>query len=226
MECVKKTLDEVGLIGPFELSDPSVTLKVEQLVLNDIKSYKDRHVDTDVVKKIFSDEHLQARVADCFSTGLLLWRSNFFVKNDSSPQKTGWHHDRHFENGDKAIDINSIADHFSILIAITDIELDGGVIEYLPKSHLPLDFLPRDTRPFHLKTLQEHFTDLPDELHGCVKSIPLKRGQFVLFHSALLHHSKPFLGGGTRISMIGRLTTQSVEIPPSIAEPASVMAFN
>jgi ectoine hydroxylase-related dioxygenase (phytanoyl-CoA dioxygenase family) len=214
-----------GLVGPFYLSDLSKLGLLFEDVSSNSKELKDRHIKSSIVKDIFNDENLRLNVKKFFGCDLLLWRSNFFIKQLGTDE-TPWHHDKHFENGDIPLDFQDIENHFSILIAVTDIQESGGVMEFILGSHRPIKTLDRDLRPFHKKTGNEHFIDIPTDIDLNIIQLPLTKGQFVLFHSGLLHRSLPFLNGERRISMIGRLTTKNVKIPEELVSPTSIFPFN
>ena len=111
------------------------------------------------------------------TSGLDVWRTNFFVKSDGAGQNK-WHHDRHFENGNEPIDLFDTGNHFSILVALTDVGMDSGRIEYVKGSHSPIEGWDRD--------IPRHIRDVPEVVQDRVTPLPLKQGQFVLFHSTLL----------------------------------------
>jgi ectoine hydroxylase-related dioxygenase (phytanoyl-CoA dioxygenase family) len=219
------TLKEKGLVGPFLLEDLSFVEKVSQIILQGLSPLKDRHVDNELIRAIFFDNNVQTKVENHFGKDLRLWRSNFFLKKENSGE-IGWHHDRHFENGDDLINFHNLNNHFSILIALTDICEGHGEIEYIPGSHLPDAKFHRDNRPFHKREPWEHYHQIPNDLLITAEPILLKKGEFALFHSGLLHHSKPFLEGNPRISMVGRLVKSSSTIPSALAPADAIIPFN
>jgi 3-oxoacyl-[acyl-carrier protein] reductase len=102
----------------------------------------------------------------------------------------------------------------------------SGVMEFIPGSHLPQDSYDRDVRPFHKRTLSEHFLDMPSHLLDKRVKVPLKKGQFMLFHSALLHRSLPALGQNiNRYSLVARLCLNSTEIPEALASKHDVQSY-
>lgn len=164
----------------------------------------DRHMDLDVIRDLLFDANVLSAVADNLGRDLFLWRSNFFVKSEGTGENK-WHHDRHFESGASPIDIYNTNNHFTILMALTDIGTDAGRIEYLSGSHLPVAGFDRD--------IPRHFLEAPDVVKDRITPLLLKKGQFVLFHSSLLHRSLAFGTGDGRISMVGRLARKGTEIP-------------
>ena len=223
-------LHQDGLTGPYELADKSGLDKVCEVAL-ELKALQqqqnrvaaiagiervspgpliDRHMDVACIRDVFFDANLQSVVSELIGKDLFLWRSNFFVKRqlDRDGRGTGenkWHHDRHFENGNAPINLFDTSNHFSTLVALTDVGMSAGRIEYLKGSHLPIEGFDRDV-PRHIK-------EVPDVVRDRVTPLPLKRGQFVVFHSSLLHRSLAFGGGEGRISVAARLARGGTKIP-------------
>lgn len=238
-------LRQDGLAGPFELADTSgldavcevaIELKALQRQQNrlarlagkeDLQRWTtliNRHMTFDVMRQLFLDANLQSVVAECFGTDLLLWQTSFFLKYEGVSENK-WHHDRQFENGTDPIDIYDTSNHFSFVVALTDLGMDQGRIEYVRGSHLPIDGFDRD--------MPRISSELPEVVHDRITPLPLKRGQFAVFHSSLLHRSlayghrevdwRPgFFGAQApetwpmqdgRISLAARLVRNGTEIP-------------
>jgi len=221
-----------GLAGPFELADKT-GLDVARDAVFEFKARRrqqrlaaqesetdstylnpliDRHLDVDVLRDLYFDANVQSTVAELFGKDLFIWRSNFFVKSDGTGQNK-WHHDRHFEDGDAPLDLYDTSNHFTITMALTDVGMDEGRIEYLKGSHQPIDGFDRD--------IPRHIDEVPAVVQHRVTPLPLKRGQFVLFHGSLLHRSLAFGEGNRRVSMAARLLKAGTKIPPyGSANPA------
>ena len=88
---------------------------------------------------------------------------------------------------------------------MTDIDLDAGRIEYVRGSHLPIEGWDRD--------IPRHIDEVPEVVQDRVTPLPMKRGQFVLFHGQLLHRSLEFGHGEGRISMAARVLRTGTQIP-------------
>ena len=221
-----------GLAGPFELADKTgldaardavfefKALRRQQLLASQKNGTNntyanpliDRHMDVGVLRNLYFDANVQSVVADLVGKDLYIWRSNFFVKSDGTGQNK-WHHDRHFENGDAPLDLYDTSNHFTITMALTDVGMDEGRIEYVKGSHQPIDGFDRD--------IPRHLEEVPPVVQGRVTPLPLKRGQFVLFHGSLLHRSLAFGHGNRRVSMAARLVRSGTRIPPyGSANPA------
>lgn len=238
-------LQQDGLAGPFELADKSgldavcevaVELKALQRQQNRLARLAgqpdqqrwttliNRHMVFDAMGELFRDANLQSVVAECFGTDLLLWQTTFFLKYEGVGENK-WHHDRQFENGSDPINIYDTSNHFSFVIALTDLGMDQGRIEYVRGSHLPIDGFDRD--------MPRISGELPEVVHDRITPLAFKRGQFAVFHSSLLHRSlayghreedwRPgFFGAQApetwpmkdgRISLAARLVRNGTEIP-------------
>ena len=220
-----------GLAGPFELADQSrldaardEVFRLKALRRAQLQAIRegtddpgvnpllDRHMDIAILREVFFDANLQSVVAELAGTDLFIWRTNFFVKSEGTGQNK-WHHDRHFEDGDAPIDLFDTGNHFTLTIALTDIGMNEGRIEYVKGSHLPIDAFDRD--------IPRHIEEVPDIVQDRVTPLPLRRGQFVLMHGSLLHRSLAFGSGNRRVSMAARLARAGTAIPPyGSANPA------
>ncbi len=222
---VRQQLARDGIAGPLELANKSNLGQVCEMVsafkaarrrqlqniqasngsLNDVANpLIDRHMDVKAIRDLLFDRHLQQAVSELFGNDLFVWRTNFFVKSEGTGQNK-WHHDRHFENGRAPIDLFDQTNHFTMTIALTDIGMNQGRLEYIKGSHGPIEGFDRD--------IPRHFLDAPEVIQNRVTPLPLKRGQFVLFHSSLLHRSLAFGTGARRFSMAARLARVGTAIP-------------
>ena len=194
-------LRQDGLAGPFELADKSILdavcevavelqlLQRQQNVLANLAGREDlqrhttlinRHMAFKPIQELFRDANLQTVVAECFGTDLLLWQTKFFPKYDGIGENY-WHHDRIIENGDDPINLYDTSNHFSFVIGLTDLGMEQGRIEYIKGSHVPIDGFDRD--------MPRIFDEMPEVVHDRITPLTLKRGEFALFHSAVVHRS-------------------------------------
>ena len=217
-------LEEEGVSNPYDLADKSyldeacevaTELKARQRMQNVMARETgtenkhgnpliDRHMDVDVIKNLFFDDKVQEVVAENLSTDLFVWRTNFFVKKEGTGDNK-WHHDRHFEDGDDPINIYDTSNHYTLLVALTDIDTNAGRIEFLKGTHKPIKGFDRD--------IARHFDDTPEIVKDRVTPLLFKRGQFVVFHSSLIHRSLAFGEGEGRISMAARLAKKGTKFP-------------
>ncbi len=210
----KSALDLHGIAGPFSLADPSI---VEDLVGDPqaiAENSLNRHVDLPAVKNIFGDQHLRTMLTKLCGEPLRVWRTGFFRKAVGAGE-TGWHHDKHFQNKDQPLlDFDEIATHFSFLLAVDEMGIDNGRLEVIPGSHKVLPGYDRDRRAFHDKPVSDHFIkNIPPSLTETRRVVTLNAGEFIIFHSGLLHRSLPYFQGEPRFSFAVRLTPSDVQVP-------------
>ena len=192
-------LQRNGLTGPFELADKSlldavaevaIGLQALQRAQNSLATLAgqelrhttliNRHMAFGVVRELFRDANLQSVVADCFGKDLVLWQTKFFPKYEGVGENR-WHHDRIVEDGDDPIRVYDTSNHFSFVVALSDLGMEHGRIEYIRGSHLPIDGFDRD--------MPRLVDEMPDVVHERITPLTLGRGEFAVFHSSLLHRS-------------------------------------
>ena len=194
-------LQRDGLAGPFELADKStldavsevaIGLQALQRAQNSLAMLAgqedqlrhttliNRHMAFGVVRELFLDANLQSVVSECFGKDLLLWQTKFFPKYEGVGENR-WHHDRIIENGNDPINVYDTSNHFSFVVALSDLGMDHGRLEYIKGSHLPIDGFDRD--------MPRLFDEMPEVVHDRITPLTFKRGEFAVFHSALLHRS-------------------------------------
>lgn len=217
----KNQLQQTGLTGPLDLADRSVILGLWELVLRLNESKKDdrhvnpelvdRHRDFTVIREVFSDANLRSASRTCFGTDLLLWRSNFIVK-DVDSREASWQHSRLFEDADAPLDIYNTDNHFTILLAVT-----GMGFAYIRGSHLPIEGFDRTG-------LERHVGEFPDSVEASEREMTFEPGQFALFHSSLLHRNQPILRADRPgILMVGRLVREGTRIPDRFSSPGALL---
>ena len=219
-------LEEDGIVGPFESNElQNIQEFIHQLDLKK-NGYKNIHISSGLCRQLISSTELASKVQQYFGDELKLWRTNVFKKEKGSGE-IAWHHDRHFEDGDSEINFSNLQNHYSILLALTDMNEDTGLMEFIPTSHLPSSDFKRDARPFHKRTLNEHFLSLPSGLVNKRVKVPLKKGQFMLFHSGTLHRSLPAKKDKEikRYALVARLCTQQTNIPATLAQNEEVYDY-
>ena len=196
-----RQLQRDGLAGPFGLADKSILDAVSEVAigLQSLQRWQNtlatlagqedqlrhttlinRHMAFDVVRELFFDANLQSVVSDCFGKDLVLWQTKFFPKY-AGVGENRWHHDRIIENGSDPIRVYDTSNHFSFVVALSDLGMEHGRIEYIRGSHLPIDGFDRD--------MPRLFDEMPEVVHERITPLTLKRGEFAVFHSALLHRS-------------------------------------
>ena len=223
-----QALGTAGLAGPWPLSAQALPhLQALVLEAGAAADKRNLHTTSAVARQVIADGAIREKVRDLFGSGLRLWRTNFFQRQRGQVHPgVGWHHDKHFQDGDAPVDFEEVGDHVSILIGLDQIDQRNGPFHYIPGSFRgALAGCRRDTRPFSQRPIEAHFLQLPEALLNQVVQITIPAGHFCLFHSALLHGSAPSAGLSARTSMVGRLARQHCRIPADCASADQVMPF-
>jgi len=214
-----------GLCGPFDINQQRLVSCLVKELEETTTGFRNFHAKSALCRKLLSSEKLTQSISSLFGEDLLVWRTNSFKKK-AGDGEISWHHDRHFENNEESIDFTNLDNHFSILIALTDMDESNGLMEFIPGSHSLESWPERDKRPFHHRELKEHFQDIPSTLVERKVSVPLKAGQFMLFHSGLLHRSLPASEcTGNRYSLVARLCRKGTVIPNDLAEFNDIFSY-
>ena len=225
---LRQQLDSTGLIGPFPLSAVSsdeLQLLIDAAVME--QNPRNLHARLPLAKQIITDHSITSLVVDLFGSGYRLWRTNFFSRQLGAPHPgVAIHHDKHFQNGNSLVNFDELGDHLSVVIALDAIDSRNGRFVYLPGSHNGSPSgMNRDPRPFELRPIDDHFPDVPLELVEQLEELSLPAASFCLFHSALLHGSRPSDGEAGRTSMVGRLVRSHCMIPANCAEPEEICLY-
>ena len=225
---LRHQLDSIGLIGPFALSaSPSGDLQRLIAAAAADQNPRNLHARLPLAKQIITDESITRLVVDLFGCGYQLWRTNFFSRQPGVTHPgVALHHDKHFQTGNDLVDFEELGDHLSVVIGLDTIDARNGRFVYLPGSHYgsPVG-MSRDPRPFEFRPIEDHFPAVTPELAQQVVELSLPAGSFCLFHSALLHGSRPSEGKAGRTSMVARLVRRHCTIPANCADPAEIIFY-
>jgi len=213
----KSRFDELGYGGPFSLADDSCMADF-QLGPQDPRYVGSVHVGWHMfspsVQAVFSDRNLVNKISALCGDDMVIWRSGYFVKKPTYTGEIGWHHDKHFQGADaSSLDFDEIETHFSLLLAMNDMGDENGRMELIPGSHKTIPGYDRDCRILEASDPDRFVKDLPQHLIDQRRAVILKKGQFLIFHSGLLHRSLPYATGDVRRSFVVRLVPANVEVP-------------
>ena len=135
------------------------------------------------VNEIIRNPRIVDVVEDILGPNILVWGSNFFIKDEHDPAFISWHQDSTYWG-------LSHPDVMTAWIALSDVTVENGAMRMLPGSHL-IDQLPHvDTFADHnlLTRGQEVQVDV-DENKAI--DMPLKPGDMSLHHVRIVHGSNP-----------------------------------
>ena len=145
------------------------------------------------INEIIRDPRIVDVVEDVLGPNILVWGSNFFIKDAHDPAYVSWHQDSTYWG-------LSHSDVMTAWIALSDVTVENGAMRMLPGSHL-IDQLPHvDTFAENnlLTRGQEAQVDV-DESKAV--DVPLKPGEMSLHNVRMVHGSNPNPTDSRRIGL-------------------------
>lgn len=132
-------------------------------------------------------------VEDVLGPDILLWASNFFIKEPMTADYVSWHQDATYWG----LSANDVC---TAWVALGDAPVESGAMKFLPGSHQQPIQEHNDTFDENnlLTRGQEIAVDVPD---GEGVDVPLKAGQMSLHHVLLVHGSEPNRTNDRRIGL-------------------------
>ncbi len=198
---------EEGYLGPYDLCTREQMGVVRNRIENELLGtpsvygagqYQTRHLDNRLVYDICAAPVILDRVACLFGPDLILWQSNFFMKNPGD-KEIPWHQDRNYWPIEPILNI-------SAWVAIDDVDRENSCVQLIPGSH-------RQTIPHVAAGEEKAFNTQADPDYVDAEKIvemPLKAGQFFLFNERLLHYSAANRSDRRRMGLAVRLTVPLV----------------
>ncbi|MEO0342336.1 MAG: phytanoyl-CoA dioxygenase family protein [Pseudomonadota bacterium] len=226
LDVERESFDLLGFSPAYPLADPDRASSVVATYDFTQQHRHNPHVDNARVVELLQDPMLETVIERLCGPGYLLWRSAFFAKS-TGVGEIGWHHDKHFQDGDADVQYDGLHSHISVFFGLTEVTQRNGMLELIPGTHRPVDGLERDVRPFHLRPLTEHILDnLNEQFLRYKRALPVPAGSFVVFHSSILHRSVAHAGGSQRLGLAIRLVKGDKVIPDALADAVTdVRAF-
>ncbi|HYD71505.1 MAG TPA: phytanoyl-CoA dioxygenase family protein, partial [Candidatus Binatia bacterium] len=161
---------------------------------------KSRHLDDALVFQLASHPALLDAVQPLLGGNLVLWRTQFFVKNPGD-REIPWHHDGNFLKLDPMVNV-------SAWIAIDAADEANSCLQVIPRSH-------RHTIGHVPAPEGMEFNEMADPAAFDVTEsvdVPLQPGQFMLFSDRILHHSNANKSDRRRLGLAVRFTHTGVRI--------------
>tara|TARA_B110000444_G_C18651193_1_gene506133 strand:+ start:32 stop:829 length:798 start_codon:yes stop_codon:yes gene_type:complete len=199
---INKFYKENGYFFPLNVLSKNVALgsakKIENLYINTPVNLKhpwnlQSHLLAKWIYQITINKNILDAVEKIIGPNILIQSADIFVKPPHGSKFINWHQDANYWG----------LDPFELVtgwIALTDVFLDNGCMQYLPKSHLNQKINHIETFDKNSDLTRGQEIDLninkKKELH-----IELKSGQMSLHHCLLAHGSGPNLTNGYRIGM-------------------------
>lgn len=161
------------LAGPGLAEDPAV----------------DRHLDDPVTYTLCTMPQIIERVADLLGPDLLLWHTRYFDKPAGGPP-IPWHQDAPFW----AMEPKNCV---SAWVALEDVHAGNGCVYVVPGSNKnPLPRIPSEGTGRFRKKADIAGVDVSSAI-----PLELRRGEFFLFHSWLLHRSDSNAVSNSRLAI-------------------------
>jgi predicted dehydrogenase len=190
-----------GYTGPFRCDAAWEDLPVP------IRTGRNRHLEESDVFRVCTHPSVIRRVAQVMGRPRFsLFKSRFVVKLPASDSPVPWHQDVGDHNGGFTADGKAVPT-VALWMALDDVGPDNGGLELLPGTHRTLvgDY----NKQIHSQ-LVESGTLGPNDLK-CAVPVPLRRGEFILFHGWLIHGSGPNESGRRRAALNMRFTPPGLE---------------
>ena len=197
-----------GYLGPYSLCSVDemnqTAEQIEQLLNTDPPDHKNRvhnrHLDHQLIHQLSTDPQIVNRMACLYGHDLLLWRTNFFVK-ESGAKEIPWHQDFNYWPLEPPIIV-------SAWIAIDPSTVENGCLQIIPGSH-------RRVIPHVESTPEVQFNRMgdPDYIDlGDIVTLEMEPGEFILFYERTLHQSDPNHSNTRRIGLAVRVIIPIVKV--------------
>jgi ectoine hydroxylase-related dioxygenase (phytanoyl-CoA dioxygenase family) len=198
-----------GFLGPYELMGPEEMEAAREVIETRMRSirgpdrrcqFESRHQDIPELYAICSSAPVVERIASLLGPDVILWNSVLFAKEPGGGE-IPWHQDQEFLLLDPHINV-------AAWLAMTETTLENGCLDIVPESHREmLPHVPRRHRHEFLARAR----------HDCVPRDRVKRmlmrpGEFILFHTNLLHHSGANFSTTRRVGLAMRYTIPGVRV--------------
>ena len=207
-----------GIIGPFTLLSPDemdeawskINLEIIGPGADDPDlDHHDRHLDHGTVCRICRRPQLIDRVASLLGPDLIIWRSNFQVKQPAASAvgdaenytKVPWHQDGAYYDLQPPVLV-------SAWIALTESTTENGCLQVVAGSHLQTFDHDIDAGRYEFeRSIPEDAID-----RNAVRALVLRPGEFVLFNASTVHSSGPNLTSQPRVGLTPRISVPFVRI--------------
>ena len=197
-----------GFLGPFALCSPeemgATRPAIEAVLASEPPHHRqkvhNRHLDHRLIWDLATDPEIIGRMQCLYGDDLLMWRTNFFVKEPGA-KEIPWHQDHNYWPLEPPI----IA---SAWIAIDESTVENSCLQVIPGSH-------RRTLPHVRATADMGFAEMGDldylDLSQAV-DLEMRPGEFILFNERTVHHSESNRSQKRRIGLAVRVVVPIVSV--------------
>ena len=197
-----------GYLGPYTLCSPDEMLNqqpdIEAVLESDAPDHKvkahNRHLDSPLIYDLATHPSIVKRMASLYGDDLLLWRTNFFIKEPGA-KEIPWHQDFNYWPLEPPIII-------SAWIAIDSATVENSCLQIVPGSH-------RKVIPHVKATPDMAFGQMGDLGYVDTRehvNLEMQPGEFVLFNERTLHHSEANRSDKRRIGLAVRVILPIVKV--------------
>jgi hypothetical protein len=220
----KHEIDEFhnnGFAGPFAACQPHEMASIWKTIERDVlptpgvwKQHPEqlRHQDSRIVYDLCSNPEIVGRLASLIGPDLLIWRSNFFIKEPGG-KEVPWHQDVNYWKLDPPINL-------TVWMALDEVTTDNACVQLIPGSHNRIVRHVKAGAEMHFEEMAEPASFDP----GKAVNMVLKPGEFFFFNERVLHHSDPNRSNKRRLAIVIRYTLPFVKVPPLIPEHCLLLA--
>ena len=196
-----------GYLGPYSLCSPAemadLRPAIEQVLDREPahgNRVHNRHLDSRAVYDLATRPEIVERMACLYGPDLLLWRTNFFVKNRGS-KAIPWHQDFNYWPLEPPVIV-------SAWIAVDPSTRQNGNLQVIPGSH-------RSIVPHVEATPDVQFNEMADAGYYDARDLTdleMQPGEFILFNERTLHHSEANHSALRRIGLAVRAIIPIVKV--------------
>ena len=197
-----------GYLGPYKLCSPEKMLTLHSDIEKVLETpppdhsqvEHNRHLDAELIHDLATHPAIIKRMASLYGPDLLLWRTNFFIKEPGA-KEIPWHQDFNYWPLEPPIII-------SAWIAVDSATLENSCLQIVPGSH-------RKVVPHVKATSDMAFNQMGDLGFidtTTVVNLEMQPGEFVLFNERTLHHSEANRSDKRRIGLAVRVILPIVKV--------------
>ncbi len=155
------------------------------------------------INDLVQDPRVLDPVESILGPDLLLWSTNFFIKEAETPDFVSWHQDLRYWG------LDDDSGEITVWVAIGDVSQENGAMRFISGSHKHELMAHRDT--FGTENQLTRGQELEVEVdESRAVTVELRSGEISIHHGRLFHASGPNLSGKRRIGIALRYITPSV----------------
>ena len=209
----RDTFRQQGFLGPYEMC-PAAEMdamrpRIEAVLQTDAPDHKtrvhNRHLDSRLIHELATHPAILDRMEALYGEDLLIWRTNFFIKDPvdpaHEPKQIPWHQDFNYWPLEPPVIL-------SAWIAVDPSTRENGCVQVLPGSHRkPLPHVKAGEDMVFAEQADPSSYDASEAV-----DLEMRPGEFVLFNERTLHHSEANRSALRRIGLAVRMIVPIVQV--------------